>query len=154
VARRRRNRHDLFMPSYSAERELLASRQDVWAFLAEPTRLADWWPGLQGVHPDRRGLAPGARWQIQSRGRTNALVGPKFSVDGTIVFIEVEPPWLLSWQFIQDRYDVDLKLTGTEPDRTRARLTVTAPLFSGLRRSLPHRALTQLYALCQTGAQV
>jgi uncharacterized protein YndB with AHSA1/START domain len=142
------------MPTYSAERELLASRPDVWAFLAEPTRLADWWPGVHGVHPDRRGLAPGARWQVQSRGRSNALVGPKFSVDGTIVFIEVEPPWHLSWQFVQDRYDVDLTLTGTEPDRTRARLTVTAPLFSGLRRSLPHRALTQLYALCQTGAQV
>jgi uncharacterized protein YndB with AHSA1/START domain len=140
------------VPSYRAERELLASREDVWEFLAEPTRLADWWPGLQGVHADRRGLAPGARWRIQTRGKPNALVGPKFSVEATVVFIAVERPSHLSWQFIQDRYDVDLMLFATGPDRTRATLTVTAPMFSGLRRRLPYQALTRLYALCQTGA--
>ena len=31
---------------YSASRELLAPRADVWAFLAEPYHLSDWWPGL------------------------------------------------------------------------------------------------------------
>ena len=141
------------MPSYAAERELLAAREDVWAFLAEPMRLADWWPGLRGVHPDRRGLAPGARWRIESRGRSNVLVGPKLSVEAMIVFLDVEPPRHLTWQFVHDRYDVDLTLTETAPDRTRARLVVSAPYFAGLRRSLPRRALTRLHALCQTGAR-
>ena len=31
-----------------AERELLAPPADVWAFLAEPHHLPDWWPGRQG----------------------------------------------------------------------------------------------------------
>ena len=52
------------MPTREATAELLASREDVWAFLAEPYHLADWWPGIGGVQPDRRGLAPGARWEV------------------------------------------------------------------------------------------
>jgi len=44
-------------------------------------------------------------------------------------------------------------LTEAAANRTRAELTVSAPLLAGLRRSLPHKALTRLYALCQTGAE-
>jgi uncharacterized protein YndB with AHSA1/START domain len=141
------------VPTYSAARELLAPRQDVWDFLAEPTRLADWWPGIYGVHADRRGLAPGARWRIQSRGRSNVLVGPKLSVEGMIVILDVERPDRLAWQFVHDRYDVELRLAARAADRTLAELTVSAPAFGGLRRALPRRALTRLHALCQTGAE-
>ena len=52
------------MPRYTAERVLLAPLDDVWDFLAEPYNLADWWPGIAGVEPDRRGLAAGARWKV------------------------------------------------------------------------------------------
>jgi uncharacterized protein YndB with AHSA1/START domain len=141
------------MPTYAATRELLAPRTDVWAFLAEPNRLSDWWPGLQGVEPDRRGLAPGARWRIRSRGRPNPLVGSKLDVAGTIVFVDVRPPEFVAWQFVDARLDVELRLTEVAADRTRAELTVSAPFLGGLRRSLPHKALTRLYSLCQTGAQ-
>jgi uncharacterized protein YndB with AHSA1/START domain len=141
------------MPTYAASRELLASRDDVWSFLAEPNRLSDWWPGLHGVEPDRRGLAPGARWRIRSRGTSNPLVGSKVDVAGTMIFLEVQPPGFVSWQFVDSHLDVELALAATSPDRTQARLTVSAPLFGGLRRSLPNRALTRLHALCQTGAQ-
>ena len=41
------------------------SRADVWGFLAEPYHLSDWWPGIVGVEPDRRGFAPGARWKVR-----------------------------------------------------------------------------------------
>jgi len=44
-------------------------------------------------------------------------------------------------------------LTERAADRTRVELTVSAPLLSGLRRSLPHKALTRLQALCQTAAE-
>jgi uncharacterized protein YndB with AHSA1/START domain len=141
------------MPTYAAARELLAPRQDVWAFLAEPNHLADWWPGIHGVQPDRRGLAPGARWQVRGLGRPTYVAGRRPDVSGTIVFLEVRPPELVAWQFVNGRIDVELRLEATEPERTRAELTVSAPLLGGLRRSLPHKALTRLHALCQTGAR-
>jgi len=140
------------MPTYSARRELLASREDVWAFLSEPMRLPDWWPGLRGVHPDRRGFAPGARWQTQGEGKTNPLVGPKMDVTGTIVFLEVRPPELARWQFVNANIDVELRLSQATPDRTLAELTIDAPVLSGQRR-LPAKALSRLYSLCQTGAE-
>src|SRR5947199_3557933 len=56
--------------------ELLASRTDVWSFLAEPYHLSDWWPGITGVEPDRRAFAPGARWKVLATKR-NVLVGPR-----------------------------------------------------------------------------
>jgi uncharacterized protein YndB with AHSA1/START domain len=141
------------MPTYSATRKLLAPRKDVWAFLAQPNRLADWWPGVHGVEPDRRGLAPGARWRVQSAGRTNIFAGRTPDITGTLVFVDVRPPELASWQFVEARLEVELRLTESSHDRTRADLTVAAPILGGLRRSMPQKALTRLQGLCQTGAQ-
>jgi len=141
------------MPVYSAARELLAPREDVWAFLAEPNHLSDWWPGINGVQADRRGLAPGARWRIQGLGRPTYVVARRPDVAGTLIFLEVRPPEFAAWQFVQGRLDVELRLTEAAANRTRAELTVSAPFLAGLRRSLPHKALTRLYALCQTGAE-
>ena len=141
------------MPVYSAARELLAPREDVWAFLAEPNHLSDWWPGINGVQPDRRGLAPGARWRIEGLGRPTYVVGRRPDVAGTLIFLDVRPPEFAAWQFVQARLDVELRLTEAAANRTRAELTIRAPLLVGLRRSLPHKALTRLYALCQTGAE-
>jgi uncharacterized protein YndB with AHSA1/START domain len=140
------------MPTYAAARDLLASREDVWAFLAEPYHLSDWWPGIQAVEPDRRGLAPGARWRIGGLRRATYLVGRRPDVSGMLIVLEVEPPERVAWQFIDSRIDVELELGEAGSERTRAVLTVSAPLFGGLRRSLPHKALTRLHALCQTGA--
>ena len=141
------------MPVYSAARELLAPCEDVWAFLAEPNHLSDWWPGIKGVQPDRRGLAPGARWRIQGLGRPTYVVGRRPDVAGTLIFLDVRPPEFAAWQFVQARLDVELRLTEAATNRTRAELTTSAPLLAGLRRSLPRKALTRLYALCQTGAE-
>ena len=44
------------MGKFAASRDLLAPREDVWGFIAEPYHLADWWPGISGVQPDRRGV--------------------------------------------------------------------------------------------------
>jgi hypothetical protein len=43
---------------------LQSERPDVWALIAEPYHLPDWWPAYTGVEPDRRGLAENARWQV------------------------------------------------------------------------------------------
>jgi uncharacterized protein YndB with AHSA1/START domain len=141
------------MPVYSAARELLAPREDVWAFLAEPNHLSDWWPGINGVQADRRGLAPGARWRIQGLGRPTYVVARRPDVAGTLIFLDVRTPEFVAWQFVQARLDVELRLTEAAANRTHAELTISAPLLAGLRRSLPHKALTRLYALCQTGAE-
>jgi hypothetical protein len=69
-----------------------------------------------------------------------------------LVVLEVRPTEFVAWQFVDTRLDVELKLTEASADRTRAELTISAPFFGGLRRSLPHKALTRLYSLCETGA--
>ena len=138
------------MPRVRAERELLASLEDAWGFVAEPYHLADWWPGLASVEPDHRGLAPGARWHVRSSQEPTFLRAGNRS--GLLIVVAVEPPRRLHFQLLADRLEAEIVLTGTAADRTHAALTVVGPWFSGLRRSLPRLALWRLHALCQTAA--
>jgi len=69
--------------------ELLASRADVWSFLAEPYHLADWWPGITGVEPDLRGFAAGARWKVIAT-RRNVFAGPR-SKETLLLIREIDP---------------------------------------------------------------
>ena len=137
------------MARADASLELLAPRDDVWAFLAEPYHLSDWWPGISGVEPDRRGLAPGARWRLR-RDDAGTLLH-RGGASTTLVVREVEPPARVVWHFTHDRLDAELRLRGNG-DRTVATLTVSGPLVLAFRRSLPRRALSRLHALCQTAA--
>jgi hypothetical protein len=73
-----------------ASRELLAPRPDVWGFVAEPFHLADWWPGVSGVQPDRRGSAAGARWEIVASREPTLLRKPGAS--GTVVVTASDKP--------------------------------------------------------------
>jgi len=141
------------MPSYAASRELLAPRDDVWRFLAEPHHFSDWWPGVAGVHPDRRGLAPGARWSLHGGMRPTLIRRPDMT--GTLVVMEVRPPERWAWYLTGERLDAEIRLAVAEQeDRTIAELTVSGPFLVGLRRSLPRNALNRLYALCQTAAEL
>ena len=135
---------------YVASRELLAPRADVWAFLAEPYHLPDWWPGLGGVQPDRRGLAPGARWQIQTDQRPSLLRRP--GAAGIILIRAVEAERRVAFQLVAECVDAELELEDAGPERTLATLTVEAPFLSGVNRKTPIRALSRLHALCQTSA--
>jgi uncharacterized protein YndB with AHSA1/START domain len=137
---------------YAASRELLAPRAEVWAFLAEPYHLPDWWPGLGGVQPDRRGLAPGARWQIQADQRPSLLRRP--GAAGIVLIRAVERERRVAFQLVAECVDVELELEDAGPERTIATLTVEAPFLSGFNRKTPVRALSRLYALCQTSAQL
>ena len=137
---------------YTASRELLAPRADVWAFLSEPYHLPDWWPGLGGVQPDRRGFAPGARWQIQAGARPSLLRRP--GAAGIILIRAVERERRLAFQLVAERVDAELELADAGPERTIATLTVEAPFLSGVNRKTPVRALSRLYALCQTSSEL
>ncbi len=79
----RRNRDNHRAVRIDAQTELLATRPEVWALLAEPEHLADWWPAYASIRPDRRGLAEGARWEVvrggSIAGTTSSSASPRSS---------------------------------------------------------------------------
>ena len=140
------------MPTVAAARELLAPREDVWSFLGEPRHLADWWPGIAAVEPDRRGLAAGARWQIRGTNRPSFFRSPNPS--GMLLVLAAARPERIAFQLTGERIDAELELEAKTADRTIATLTVSGPWLIGLGRSFPHRALARLHALVQTAAEI
>jgi uncharacterized protein YndB with AHSA1/START domain len=139
------------MPRYAADRTLLAPIDDVWAFLAEPFHFADWWPGVSGVQPDRRGVAPGARWQVIGPDRPTYFRKPQMT--GTLVVLDVVPMERFAFQLTGDRIDAELTLQALDENRTRVSLAVDVPWLIGVGRSFPHRALARLYSLVRTGEE-
>jgi uncharacterized protein YndB with AHSA1/START domain len=136
-----------------AQSELVAARPDVWALLAEPEHLADWWPAYTSIRPDRRGLAEGARWQVARGGSIGLLRRPES--EGIIVITAAEPDHRLAWHDVQQRFNAELVLEPAAVGMTRATLTIEAAgaraILEGL-RPLPRQALARLHALCQTAA--
>jgi uncharacterized protein YndB with AHSA1/START domain len=138
---------------YEASRELLAPREDVWRFLAEPYHLSDWWPTIAGVRPDRRGLAPGARWEIVATPQATLLRRPQ--AHGLLVVRAVDPQERVVWHLAREKLDVEVSLRAAGPDRTLATVAVEGPWRPEVlapRRRLPREALNRLHALCQTAA--
>ena len=126
----------------SATLELLASRDDVWAFLSEPYHLSDWWPGITGVEPDRRGFAPGARWKALATKR-NVLAGPR-AVETMLLIREIDPYERWSWHLLSPKTDVEIRLRSEGPARTSVTVTTT--------RGSARDAVKRLYDLVQTAA--
>jgi polyketide cyclase/dehydrase/lipid transport protein len=139
------------LPRFAAERVLLAPVADVWAFLAEPYHLSDWWPGVSGVQPDRRGMAPGARWQVLGPDTATFLRRPDAA--GVLLVLDVVPMQRISFQLTGQRLDAGLEVVQEGPERTRVRLAVEAP-FLMVKRSFPTLALARLYDLVQTAADI
>jgi uncharacterized protein YndB with AHSA1/START domain len=138
------------LPQFAAERTLLAPVEDVWAFLAEPFHLPDWWPGVSGVQPDRRGVAPGARWQVLGPNQPTFLRRPDAA--GQLLVLDVVPMRRLAFQLTGQRLDVELELEPVDGTSTRARLTVDGP-FLAVSRSFPRAALARLFDLVQTAVE-
>jgi hypothetical protein len=118
----------------------------VWGFLAEPFHLSDWWPGIVGVEPDRRGFAPGARWKVRVR-TSNIFVGRR-ERETMLLVQEIDPFERWSWHLLSPKLDVEVRLRSLAADRTL--VTCTA----GGRRRLPELALRRLYDLVQTAARI
>ena len=137
-----------------AERVLLAPRGDVWGLISEPYHLPDWWPAYTGVRPDRRGLAPSARWQV-SRSRAPGLVR-RPGGEGVIVITSVSESLELAWHDVAQRLDAGIELANAG-ELTRATAFVSGPWWrlvaEGVRR-YPHQGLARLHALCQTAAEL
>jgi uncharacterized protein YndB with AHSA1/START domain len=138
-----------------ASRELLAPRRDVWALLAEPYHLSDWWPGIHTVRPDRRGLAPGARWEVVGPPQPTLLRGA--NARGQLLVRSVEPFESVTWYLTAQRLEVEVRLRATAEDRTEATVAIEGPWrpeVLGRPRRLPRDALNRLHALCQTAASL
>ena len=136
-----------------AETELIATRPDAWALLAEPHHLSDWWPGYASVRPDRRGLAEGARWEVVRGGDVGLLKRP--GGEGLIVITAVEPERRLAWQDLQQAFAAEIRLDPAGEGNTRATLVIDASTWRAIAeglRPLPRKALARLHALCQTAA--
>jgi uncharacterized protein YndB with AHSA1/START domain len=127
----------------TAELELLAPRADVWAFLAQPYHLSDWWPGITGVEPDRRGFAPGARWKVLATKR-NILVGRR-AVETMLLIREIDEYERWTWHLLEPATDVEIRVRSVEDDRT----AVTVSTSRGSARI----AVKRLYDLVQTAAR-
>jgi uncharacterized protein YndB with AHSA1/START domain len=134
----------------AAKRELLAPPEDVWAFLSEPHNLADWWPGIAAVQPDRRGAARGGRWRLTRSGQPSLFRRPG-SGEGLVV-TDARSERRLAFQLPEDRLEVEVKLEPHAHDRTLTEVVVRGPLLVGPRRLLAQQALGRIYDLCQTSA--
>jgi uncharacterized protein YndB with AHSA1/START domain len=128
----------------SAERELLAPRADVWAFLAEPYHLPDWWPGITGVEPDRRGFAVGARWKVIVASR-NVFTGTR-SRESLLLVRAVDPYERFAFHVLSPKTDAEVSLVSLAPDRTLARVSTS--------RGNAALAASRLYDLVQTAASL
>ena len=138
------------MPRFAAERVLLAPLEDVWTFLAEPYNLSDWWPSISGVEPDRRGLAPGARWRVVAPNEPGLFRRPQAA--GTLLVLDVVPMRRIAFQLPAERLDAELELEPVDEKRTKAVLTIEGSWL--LRGSFPRRALDQLHSLLRTGEEL
>jgi uncharacterized protein YndB with AHSA1/START domain len=138
----------------TASRVLVASREDVWALVAEPYHLPDWWPAYTGVEPDRRGLAEGARWTVVRSRTPGFLRKPRGK--GLIVIQRVSPGEELAWLDLSQDVEAGLRLED-EGRGTRATAFVDGPLWRLLAegaRGLPRLAVARLYDLCQTATSL
>ena len=136
-----------------ASRELLASRPDVWRFLAEPYHLADWWPTISSVRPDARGFRTGARWEVV--GLASPTLFRKANATGLAILKAIELHERVVWSLTADRLDVEVRLRALTPDRTLATVAVEGawrPEALGRPRALPRAAANRLYELVQTAA--
>jgi uncharacterized protein YndB with AHSA1/START domain len=137
------------LPRYAADRVIVAPIDDVWSFLAEPYNLADWWPGVSGVEPDRRGLAPGARWKVIGPNQPSYFRRPQAT--GTLVVLDVSPLERIAFQLTAERIDADLRLRAIDERSTEVSLVVDGPWLVGLKRAFPRRALARLHSILRTG---
>ena len=152
----------------SASRELLASRDDVWGFLAEPNHLSDWWPGAgvaAGPARLRAGGALAGHGDLRSAAhRAVALpalrpaTGP--SAARTLVIKAIEPRRLWSFELhrqVKEGSDkgvtprtVTVALRPLTDDTTEVGIEVTTG--SREESDLAQMAADRLYDLVQMAA--
>jgi uncharacterized protein YndB with AHSA1/START domain len=134
-----------------AAKELLAPVEDVWAYVSEPYNFADWWTGIGGVRPDRRGFSEGARWTLFQGSEPGLLQKP--GAPRMLVVTAIDPFKRFAFHLPRDRLDCELQLEPLRHDHTQAALAIDGPFLVGLRQhSLARGVLQRLFDLLQTAA--
>jgi uncharacterized protein YndB with AHSA1/START domain len=122
--------------------EIAVPHADVWRVLAEPYHLTDWWPGIVGVQPDRRGLAPGARWTV--RVRTHNILAGRSERETLVLVREVEEGERIVFHLLAPPTDLSVRIDSHGLDRTGVEIAAEG------RRVRPADALRRLRDLCET----
>ena len=110
------------MPRSGTER-VPASRAEVWAILAEPLHLPDWWPGLLAVQPDRRGFAPGARWGATVTRRNPFRRARRVETALLVRDVELYERW--TWHLASERLDIEVRLRPVGEQETEVTVTTS-----------------------------
>jgi uncharacterized protein YndB with AHSA1/START domain len=149
----------------TATRELLAPRNDVWAFVSTPGRLADWWPGVFAAQ------AQGGHWTIEGdeRAGLTRVASPGDDEREEGVEVALNPPGSLELRFARSGYRARLALEAIGAQRTTATLTieledthetlaerleeVVGLAVTGPSHAFAESIVDRLYELCQTGAE-
>jgi hypothetical protein len=137
-----------------ASRVLLATREEVWALLAEPYNLPDWWPAYTGVEPGRRGLAEGARWTVIRSRTPGFLRRPRG--EGVIIIRRVRVGTELAWHDVRQNLEAGVRLDD-QGRNTIATAFIDGPFWRLLAEGahgVPRLAVARLHALCQTAASL
>ena len=108
---------------HSATDVVPAARAEVWAILAEPLHLPDWWPGLLAVEPDLRGFAPGARWGATVT-RRNPFLGAR-RVETALLLRDVDLYERWTWHLARPTLDVKIRLRATGERETEMTVTTS-----------------------------
>ncbi len=125
----------------SVTERIPAPRAEVWAILAEPLHLPDWWPGLFAVEPDRRGFAPGARWRA-TVARRNPFLGAR-RVETALLLRDVEPYERWRWYLVSARAETEIVLRAVGEAETEVTVTTS-------RGRAPREAVSRLRELAET----
>jgi uncharacterized protein YndB with AHSA1/START domain len=107
----------------SATEVVPASCAEVWAILAEPLHLPDWWPGLVAVQPDRRGFAPGARWGATVTRRNPFRRARR--IETALLLRDVERFERWTWHLASERLDVEVRLRSSDEHATEVTVTTS-----------------------------
>jgi uncharacterized protein YndB with AHSA1/START domain len=148
----------------TATRELLAPRDDVWAFVSTPGRLADWWPEVFAAQVE------GDHWTIEGdeRAGLTRVASPGDDEREETVHVGLNPPGSIELRFERSGYRANLALGAIGAQRTTATLTierqdpeetlaerleeVVGLAVTGPDDAFAESILDRLYELCQTGA--
>jgi len=139
----------------TARAELDAPPEDVWALVAEPYHLPDWWPGYRGVVPDRRGVAPDARWTVRRADRPGFVRRP--GGEALLLIRRVDPLRELAWLDVRQRIEAGVRLAPASGRRTEATAFVAGPWWRLTLEgagALPEQAVKRLRDLCQTAREL
>jgi carbon monoxide dehydrogenase subunit G len=74
------------MPAYRRERTVAAPQQRIWELISNPSRLPEWWPGVQRVEA----IEPEHWTEVHATKR-----GRPVRIDFRLV--QSDPPWLRTW---------------------------------------------------------